>query len=488
MSPVAAPRIHLCIIQPLGAIHALGFVDQARYYRHQFSRLGAVVTLGKNRLRHDALNFVFGAHLGFDAQLTERYRCVIVNLEQLGAGGAALEPAYLKLLREQAVVDYDAGNQAAYAALGRSAPPPLLPLQHAPYLATSQTLPLQERPIDLLFFGVLNERRRDWLARVEAAGVQVAQFDAPLYGPERDDFIRQAKAVLNVHFYESSRFEQCRVAHCLSLGTPVIAERAAATRADAVFAETVHWITADSCADFFSQQFGSPAFFARSQAQLQAFAASDPLPQYRAALDSLLQALPERATAVWQPTLIHLGSGKDYKPGWLNLDVLAQAQPDLLLDLARPLSLPLTLHSELAGPVELVAGQCELIYANNVLEHVPDLGQLMGNLLQLLAEGGELAVEVPYERALTAWQDPSHVRAMNENSWRYYTDWFWYLGWFEHRFELIEQVWLDIDLAPCLQSEAAFMQVVLRKVPTSPRERTKARAMQADFGGLPEDL
>ena len=26
------------------------------------------------------------------------------------------------------------------------------------------------------------------------------------------------------------------------------------------------------------------------------------------------------------------------------------------------------------------------------------------------------------------------VRAMNENSWLYYRDWFWYLGWFEHRF------------------------------------------------------
>ena len=54
--------------------------------------------------------------------------------------------------------------------------------------------------------------------------------------------------------------------------------------------------------------------------------------------------------------------------------------------------------------------------------------------LALLKDGGRFEIEVPYERALTAWQDPTHVRAMNEKSWLYYTDWFWYLGWFEHRF------------------------------------------------------
>ena len=52
-------------------------------------------------------------------------------------------------------------------------------------------------------------------------------------------------------------------------------------------------------------------------------------------------------------------------------------------------------------------------------------------------------VEVPYEGAPTAWQDPTHVRAMNENSWLYYTDWFWYLGWFEHRFAVASSSFLD---------------------------------------------
>ena len=104
------PRVHICIVQPAGYVHSLGFLDQARFLRHQFRRLGAGVTLAKNRLCHEAVNFVFGAHLGFDASLRARHTCVFVNLEQLGLGGAMASAAYLHLLRQSAVIDYDAAN------------------------------------------------------------------------------------------------------------------------------------------------------------------------------------------------------------------------------------------------------------------------------------------------------------------------------------------------------------------------------------------
>ena len=96
-------------------------------------------------------------------------------------------------------------------------------------------------------------------------------------------------------------------------------------------------------------------------------------------------------------------------------------------------------------------------------------------------------VEVPYEHALTAWQDPTHVRALNERSWVYYTDWFWYLGWMDYRFEIGAFTWLDESLKPCDKPQAAFMRVGLRKIETTPTERTHARAMRPDFGGLDED-
>jgi hypothetical protein len=118
---------------------------------------------------------------------------------------------------------------------------------------------------------------------------------------------------------------------------------------------------------------------------------------------------------------------------------------------------------------------------------VADLPTLMGNALALLEDGGLFEIEVPYERAPTAWQDPTHVRALNEKSWLYYTDWFWYLGWFTHRFEVAASGWMDAQLRDCAQDGAQFMRVTLRKVVTTPHERTVARAMRADFGGVPSD-
>jgi len=482
-------RIHLAIMQPGTYVHSLGFLDQARYLRYQLRRLGAEVSLGKNRLREDAINIVFGGHLSFEPELLERHRCVFFNLEQLGEGGAQLSPAYLKLLRESPVIDYDADNAVAYRDAG-SEPVPIVPFLFAPYLQPELSPPLEERPIDLLFFGSTNPRRRAFIERIEATGRQVSCFDRPLYGPERDAYIRQAKAVVNCHFYESNRFEQARASLCLSLGTPYISERGPATRPAPAFEDAVFWLADDaSFESFFAEQFAQADFYAAARAKLASFERHDPAEVY-AALLAFVQRTP-LATASqqpWKPSRINLGSGKDYKRGWLNVDVLDRAEPDLVLDLGQPASLPVHADTRLGGRVELAADSVDLIYANNVLEHVPDLPMLMGNALALLKEGGVFEIEVPYEKSLTAWQDPTHLRALNENSWLYYTDWFWYLGWFEHRFVIVESQWLDLALQPCEQVDAAFMRVKLAKTQTSAAERVTARMMRPDFGGVPDDL
>ncbi len=493
-TPASLPPVHIALIQPLGHLPALGLLDPARYLRHQLRRFGTEVTLAKNRLRADALNIVFGAHLGFAPDWAERHACLFFNLEQLGDGGATLDADYLALLRRSAVADYDPANVAAYLAPDADAADvPVVPLLHASYLERADALPLADRPIDLLFFGTMNERRRKFLDRVEACGLQVATFDHPVYGEERDAFVRQARAVLNCSYYASSRFEQARVSHCLSLGTPVIAERRGAGAPHAAFDDAVFWLDdGPGFERFFREQFGTGAFFADAHARLARWRAHDPVDAYAGLMAfgaGVFQVHAQRQDgAPWRPAFVNLGSGKDYKPGWLNVDVLDRAEPDLVLDLGRPVAWPVCAPLRFGGDVRLEPGSVQAVYANNVLEHVPDLPTLMGNALDLLAEGGLFEIEVPYERALTAWQDPTHVRALNEKSWLYYTEWFWYLGWFEHRFEIAAASWLDGQLRDCAQDGAEFMRVTLRKVATTAHERTVARAMRPDFGGLPDDL
>jgi SAM-dependent methyltransferase len=493
-TPASLPPVHIALIQPLGHLPALGLVDPARYLRHQLRRFGTEVTLAKNRLRADALNIVLGAHLGFAPDWAQRHACVFFNLEQLGDGGATLDADYLALLRRSAVADYDNANVAAYlGADGDAADVPVVPLLHAPYLERADTLPLRQRPIDLLFFGTMNDRRRAFLDRVEACGLQVATFDHPVYGEERDAYVRQAKAVLNCHYYASSRFEQARVSHCLSLGTPVIAERRGAGAPHPAFDDAVFWLDdGPGFERFFRERFGTEAFFADASARLARWRTHDPVDAYAGLMAfgaGVFQVHAQRqGSDPWRPALVNLGSGKDYKPGWLNVDVLDRAEPDVVLDLGQPVAWPVRAPLRFGGEVVLEPGSVQALYANNVLEHVPDLPTLMGNALELLAEGGLFEIEVPYERALTAWQDPTHVRALNEKSWLYYTEWFWYLGWFEHRFEITAASWLDGQLRDCAQDGAEFMRVTLKKVATSAHERTVARAMRPDFGGLPDDL
>jgi hypothetical protein len=78
------------------------------------------------------------------------------------------------------------------------------------------------------------------------------------------------------------------------------------------------------------------------------------------------------------------------------------------------------------------------------------------------------------------------VRAMNENSWIYYCDWFWYLGWFEHRFQVEQSCYLDLELRDAPRERAAFMKVTLTKVATTLRERMTARTMSASID-VPDD-
>lgn len=482
-------KINLVVIQPVGYVHSLVFLDTARYFRHQLRRGGHEVVISKNRVRADCVNVVFGAHLGLPSEWGDRYCIVLVNLEQLGAGGAVLPAVYLQHLQRYPVIDYRADNRQAYRQSGAAGEVPLVEFHHAPYLAAAQGVTLRDRPIDLLFIGSMNERRQRVIERIRSTGVDVAVFDQPMYGPERDEFVQQAKAVINIAFYDTGTFEQVRAFGVLSLGTPLVSIRS--DTVPDVHQNTVLWVEDAELETYFKQNFKSSAWYDQAEEALLRWATTDGFENFRAVEARCIGAWRAfaKATAptVWRPQKLNLGSGKDYMPGWLNVDILDRAEPDLVLDLSQPLELPLSATCRDGIEVQLGESAFELVYANNVLEHVGDLPTLMTNALKLLKEGGVFLIEVPYERAQTAWQDPTHVRAMNEKSWLYYTDWFWYLGWFSHRFTVQAFAWLDAQLVECDQSRAAFMRVELLKVETTPQERVRARTLRADFGVIPAD-
>jgi hypothetical protein len=477
------PPLHLCIVQPAGHVHALGLIDQARYFRYQLRRLGATVTTAKNRLRSDAVNFVFGAHLGFDTSQLPRHSCIFVNNEPLGTGASTVSHEYLKLLAHCAVVDGDRANLPAYAA---PSDVPLAPLLHAPYLAQSAPIPLEQRPVDLLFIGTINARRQAWIDRVEACGVKVSIFAGPVYGAERDLCIRHAKAVLNVHAEEGGRFEADRVAHCLSLGTPVVSERGPATAPHEAFEDSVVWLEdARQLEQFFRDDFATPAYFDIVRAGLARFEAADPIEDYADLLAFTVGF--ERADRLrrdagpWRPTLMHFGAGGEYLPGWLNVDSNRTAQPDLVLDVCKPLDLPMTVDSASCGQVLLQERCLDVIQLSAATTAMPGLPVAIDNAMRLLKPDGELRVDVPCMMEPVTPAEVMDARNAGESALAGYTRAFWQLGWYEHRLEVVGSSLIDLRLEPTDGPGAAYARITLRKVETSPRERTLARTMQVDL-------
>lgn len=477
-------------MQPPGYLHSLGFLDQARYARYQFRRLGAEVTIGKNRLREDSVNIIFGAHLGFPASLKQRYTCVFFNLEQLGEGGARVSQDYMDLLTSSAVMDYDERNLAAYGC--KAGDVPVVSFAAAPYLASDDVLPLENRPIDLLFFGSMNDRRRALIQRIEACGWNVAMFDQPLYCEERDHFIRQSKAVFNCHFYETSRFEQARAFHTLSLGTPVVSERTQRTQPPVAFEDAVSWVTDESLEEFFSNEFMSSQWVAKAHSQMANFSEEDPLQAWQVAFEYALairDMSPDLDASIWRPAEIRVGGGQDdfYKPGVLNLNAQAATFPDLLLDMTHCVNWPINKATQGGGRVCLQESTADKISAR--FEHMSERQwyELLRNCLHLLKTNGCLDLELNFTQDLVKASADELAKQLGAMPWFKWVEQFWHLGTGAFRFAVTEMVFVNAQLQACQKEQARFILIRLIKSETTLHEQTMSRVALPGFGGIPED-
>lgn len=164
------------------------------------------------------------------------------------------------------------------------------------------------------------------------------------------------------------------------------------------------------------------------------------------------------------PNSLNLGSGKDFRDDFFNLDVDDTWVPDAVCDLSAidDLAHGVPLGRTRFGDVTLQPGCFDRIIANDVLEHVPDLMTMMTRCLELLRVGGVFQISVPYDLSFGAWQDPTHVRAFNERSWLYYTDWFWYMGWSDFRFTLDSFDFVPSPLGEELKAKNVSRDEILR--------------------------
>ena len=126
-------------------------------------------------------------------------------------------------------------------------------------------------------------------------------------------------------------------------------------------------------------------------------------------------------------SVIDLGCGRNKLPGAIGVDLLDLPGVDYVVDLSE--RLPFDDES------------FDIVYSNQVLEHVPDLIGLVAESHRLLRPGGILLAHVPYFRSSWSAVDPTHVRQFSISSMNYFVD-----GLYEHKhYRFIEQSFSSIE-------------------------------------------
>lgn len=62
----------------------------------------------------------------------------------------------------------------------------------------------------------------------------------------------------------------------------------------------------------------------------------------------------------------------------------------------------------------------EGVHTSHFVEHIVDLVGFMAELWRVCKDGAEVHIFHPYQFSVRMWQDPTHVRAINEISWFYF--------------------------------------------------------------------
>ncbi|MBP2631233.1 MAG: hypothetical protein H6Q70_1861, partial [Firmicutes bacterium] len=324
-----------------------------------------------------------------------------------------------------------------------------------------------------LFYGSMNARREKIVEELKQRGLTVITLFG-VYGKERDAVIARAKVIINIHFYDSSIFEIVRISYLLANRKAVVAE----CNEDTEIADDLKTAVAlapydklvETCVELVNNDEE------RQLLEKNGFESFSLRKEVNILRDVITEKNLVKNESQQLPTIINLGSGKLFQPDWLNIDINQYWQPDVVADISHDFPLNKEVETARFGIITVKEGYFDEIIASHVLEHIKDLVYAMTVCLKLLKVGGVLKINVPYDLSCGAWQDPTHVRAFNEKSWLYYTEWSWYIGWTEAKFDLVENLFTlnsvglamqanHSSLAEILATPRAVdeMQVVLRK-------------------------
>lgn len=215
------PTYNLTVIHQVEELHIFNEIVGA--FAYGLSKMGHKVFTSANAIRSDAINIVFAAHISPESvkpQLPPD--TIIYNTEQLGS--VWMRPEYIKLLQNFKVWDYSLYNtevlKREYGLKNIS----FNPVGYCPLLERITHTPEENKDIDVLMYGSVNERRRHIIQSLSNHGLK-AMLVHDAFGEDRDKLIARSRIVLNVHYYPNAVLETVRLSYLLNNRCFVITEK-----------------------------------------------------------------------------------------------------------------------------------------------------------------------------------------------------------------------------------------------------------------------
>ena len=440
------------------ASYTLDDIILTLYYA--LKRLGHQVNILFQNMSSNSKNIIFGAHFEPQRFLKLNKKCIIFNTEQLSADNCPWATQdYYELLRSCTVWDYSLRNikfikdvvgvkDAIYVMLG--------------YVPEMTRLRQDYKKInDVLFYGCINNRRKLILDKIKNLGISISS-EFGVFSAKRDLCIAQSRSIINIHSYQPSVLELPRLGYLWANHCAVISENNTDTEIPIGLEDACIYAPYENLVETVEKAIHDPSILIKIGER--GFKSFSNFKQ-----DLILEKIIgrkihyfENSNKLTLPNILNIGSGKTFYHDRLNIDINSSMNPDLVLDISQPLDHEKEYSTIRFGKIKLAKESFSKVYAYDVLEHIRDLPQCMLNVLNLLKYDGDFEIIVPYDLSTGAWQDPTHIRAFNENSWLYYTKWAWYLGWREDRFNLVNTDIIMSDFGNELLKNGKSMEEILR--------------------------
>lgn len=139
----------------------------------------------------------------------------------------------------------------------------------------------------------------------------------------------------------------------------------------------------------------------------------DAAPRSPSARDARLSSRSDAWNSAYAPYLqgenrLNLGCAGNPEPGFVNLDMDARVNPDVVHDLE-------------ITPLPFADNTFDCILGSHLFEHIINLVPLVNDLGRILKPQGFLLAVTPYISSDDAWDCPHHVRAFSESTWAYFS-------------------------------------------------------------------